>query len=207
MLKVRNKFLSCAIFTVFLAVCIGAAFAAAGLGTVVSASEASKLPDETRVIIKGKIVDVGDMNHYTLEDSSGKMLLSIRKDLPGAADVKAGDEVEVAGEMDQESMYGTKLNVYAVLNGGQPPKYTSIAEARSMPDDSRVVMKGQIRTRVDEDEYVFADDADEMVVEIDNSIWGNVTHDKNATVEIWGKTDIKKKTGIVQLDVIFIRQL
>lgn len=179
---------------------------AAGLGTVMKASDAAKMPEDARVVVKGQIKAVAAFNRYSLEDASGEVVFEAKPKRFGSMKLAVGDVVEVAGEMDSDSMYGAKIEAYAILKEGEPVQYATVAQALKMPDDTWTVVKGTLKTRIDDDKFTFADESGEMVVEIDDDNWWGVRFTPGKLVELRGEIDISSK-GIVRLDADFIREL
>lgn len=179
---------------------------AAGLGPVMKASDAAKMPDDARVVVKGKIKATAELDRFVLEDSSGEIMFNVKAKRLNGVELKIGDVVEVAGEMDADSKYGAKIEAYAVIKDGAAVKYTTVAQASKAADDTWVVVKGKLKLKIDDEEYTFADASGEMIVEIDDDNWGGVKYDQGKEVELRGEIDVNSK-GITKLDVDFIREL
>ncbi len=69
---------------------------------VVSVEEARKLPDDTRVVLRGYIVDHLRSDHYTFRDETGRIAVEIDDDNWHGLDVGPDDRVEIYGEVDRD---------------------------------------------------------------------------------------------------------
>lgn len=66
---------------------------------------------------------------------------------------------------------------------------TTVEQAKKMPDDSNVVLRGNIEKALGGEKYVFKDATGSIVVEIDDDDWGGLDVSPNDTVEIRGEVD------------------
>lgn len=76
---------------------------------------------------------------------------------------------------------------------------TTVEQAKSMPDDARVVLRGNIVQHLGKDNYLFKDATGTIRVEIDNDKWGGQTVTPDDTVELHGEVD--KDWNSVEIDV------
>ena len=90
--------------------------------------------------------------------------------------------------------------------GGQPggfngpgPALTTAAQAATMRDDSKVVLRGNIIRALGGEDYVFKDASGEINVEIDNRKWNGQNITPSDTVEIYGEVD--RDWNSVEIDV------
>ena len=63
-------------------------------------SAIAKLKDETAVTLKGTLLKHLNEDNYEFSDGIGDILLDIDDDLWKASNIKAGDKVQVVGEVD-----------------------------------------------------------------------------------------------------------
>ncbi|MHA6307750.1 YgiW/YdeI family stress tolerance OB fold protein [Hafnia paralvei] len=75
----------------------------------------------------------------------------------------------------------------------------TVEKAKTMSDDTRVTLRGNIEQRIGDDNYTFRDASGTMNVEIDHKRWNGQTITPKDTVELQGKID--KDWNSVELDV------
>ena len=85
---------------------------------------------------------------------------------------------------------------------GPSSEVVSVAEARTLRDDSPVVLRGRIERFLGNERYLFSDDSGSITVEIERRVWGNVSVDENDTVEISGEIDRDWRGVEVEVDRI-----
>ncbi|GHU63573.1 hypothetical protein FACS189445_6800 [Spirochaetia bacterium] len=73
-----------------------------GQGQLVTALAAKNLPDDTRVILQGTIVQSLGDEKYTFRDSSGEIVIDIDRKVWRGLSVGINDRVEIYGEVDVE---------------------------------------------------------------------------------------------------------
>lgn len=95
-------------------------------------------------------------------------------------------------------------NVFAAGFSGNADKL-SVIEALKQPDDSYVIVEGNIVKRISSDKYLFKDSTGTMTVEIDNEIWGNIDVSEKDTLELSG--EIERKFNSIHLDVDTVKKL
>ena len=88
----------------------------------------------------------------------------------------------------------------------EPPygKVFTAREVQSLPDDTNVVLEGQIVGRAPNgkrDEYIFRDNSGTVQVEIDRRKWRGRTVTPKNTVRLWGEVDYKRSANRVEIDV------
>ncbi|MDR2692923.1 MAG: NirD/YgiW/YdeI family stress tolerance protein [Chitinispirillales bacterium] len=64
---------------------------------------------------------------------------------------------------------------------------------KSLPQDSRVVLQGNITRAVGGEKYSFSDGTGEVTVDIDDRVWAGLSVSEKDKVEIMGKVEVKKK--------------
>ena len=82
------------------------------------------------------------------------------------------------------------------------PPVTSAREAKSMRDDTRVVMRGHIVQQLGKDKYLFKDASGTIQVEIDDDKWRGLSVTPDDIVEIRGEIDADWKGVEVDVDSI-----
>ena len=82
---------------------------------------------------------------------------------------------------------------------------TTVANAKSLRDDTWVTLRGKITERISDDLYKFQDASGVINVDIDHKRWNGVTVGPQDTVEIQGEVD--KDWNSVEIDVKPIRTI
>ena len=80
----------------------------------VSVSAIAKLKDETAVTLKGTLLKHLNEDNYEFSDGIGDILLDIDDDLWKASNIKAGDKVQVVGEVDTHRYKPTDIEVVKI---------------------------------------------------------------------------------------------
>lgn len=76
---------------------------------------------------------------------------------------------------------------------------TTVANAKSLRDDTWVTLRGKITERISDDLYKFQDASGTVNVDIDHKRWNGLTVTPQDTVEIQGEVD--KDWNSVEIDV------
>ena len=82
---------------------------------------------------------------------------------------------------------------------------TTVANAKSLRDDTWVTLRGKITERISDDLYKFQDASGVINVDIDHKRWNGVTVGPQDTVEIQGEVD--NDWNSVEIDVKQIRKI
>ena len=82
---------------------------------------------------------------------------------------------------------------------------TTVANAKSLRDDTWGTLRGKITERISDDLYKFQDASGVINVDIDHKRWNGVTVGPQDTVEIQGEVD--KDWNSVEIDVKQIRKI
>ncbi len=82
---------------------------------------------------------------------------------------------------------------------GPKPEAFAVEEVLSQPDDTLVVMQGNIVKQVGKDKYQFSDKTGTIIVEIDGDEWMGVEVTPNDVIEVVGEVD--KDWMSTQVDV------
>lgn len=77
-------------------------------------SAIAKLKDETAVTLKGTLLKHLNEDHYEFSDGTWVILLDIDDDLWKASNIKAGDKVQVGGEVDTHRYKPTDIEVVKI---------------------------------------------------------------------------------------------
>ena len=88
---------------------------------------------------------------------------------------------------------------------GPSGEVTTVANAKSLRDDTWVTLRGKITERISDDLYKFQDASGVINVDIDHKRWNGVTVGPQDTVEIQGEVD--KDWNSVEIDVKQIRKI
>lgn len=101
----------------------------------------------------------------------------------------------------------TKVSSTAQAGGFTGPSgaVTTVANAKSLRDDTWVTLRGKITERISDDLYKFQDASGVINVDIDHKRWNGVTVGPQDTVEIQGEVD--KDWNSVEIDVKQIRKI
>lgn len=99
------------------------------------------------------------------------------------------------------TIFGISLSANAAFfsNGfGNDERITTVRDARTMRDDTHVVLVGKIINSLGDEKYTFSDSTGQITVEIDNDDWNGVNVSPDTTVEISGEVDkgLFKRTKI-----------
>jgi uncharacterized protein (TIGR00156 family) len=83
------------------------------------------------------------------------------------------------------------LAVHAQEGGYKGPGAVviTVAEAKNLRDDTPVILQGKIERFLGDEKYLFSDDSGNIILEIDNRVWGSLSVDQNDMVEITGEID------------------
>ena len=81
---------------------------------IVTVVEAQQLPDETAVTLSGVIARKMSEEHFELKDSTGAIGLEVDADLSKPMRLKAGDRVQVIGEVDTHTGQPADIDVVKI---------------------------------------------------------------------------------------------
>ena len=105
-------------------------------------------------------------------------------------------------------LLGTGIALVAQEGGGFTGPglpQVSVKEAKKLIDDTPVLLRGHILRFLGDEKYLFSDDTGTVTVEIDDSLWRNLSVSEQDKVEIVGEVD--KKFLRVEIDVDSIKKL
>lgn len=80
------------------------------------------------------------------------------------------------------------------------PEIMNVVDVKELKDDSAVIIQGHIIQQLEEDKYLFKDETDEVVVDIDKKAWNNVDVRSSDIIQLKGKVD-KDFADDVEIDV------
>ena len=82
---------------------------------------------------------------------------------------------------------------------------TSVADAKTLRDDTPVILSGRIEHFLGNEKYLFSDKTGTITVEIERKVWRDVTVNEHDLVEISGEID--RDWHRVEVEVKHIRKL
>ena len=88
---------------------------------------------------------------------------------------------------------------------GPSAEVTTVAEARTLRDDTPVILRGRIERYLGNERYLFSDDTGSMTIEIERKVWGSLSVDENDLVEISGEID--RDRNRIEVEVVRITRL
>lgn len=89
------------------------------------------------------------------------------------------------------------------LNARGHRQSVTVADAKKLREDSKVIIQGNIVGSLGNERYLFKDNTGEITVEIDYEVWNGLSVDENDRVEIYGEIDIER--GKKEVDAKFIK--
>ena len=81
---------------------------------------------------------------------------------------------------------------------------STVQSVQSMPDETMVMMQGNISKRVKKNKYLFNDNTGEMIIEIDGYAWNGNNVSPTDVVTIIGQIDNDDNVNIVEVDEVMI---
>ena len=83
----------------------------------------------------------------------------------------------------------------------------TVSQARTLPDDSLVILTGYIVQSLGRERFLFRDSTGDITIEVDRILWAllDLTVGPNDRVEIRGEIDIENR--VAEIEVKFIRKL
>lgn len=79
---------------------------------------------------------------------------------------------------------------------------TTVEQAKTLKDDSWVMLRGNIEKQISHEHYLFKDQSGSIVVEIDDKRWQGLTVTPQDQIEISGKVDKDRKSTEVDVKQI-----
>ena len=91
-------------------------------------------------------------------------------------------------------------------NSGPYYQAVTIAQAMTLPNNSRVVLTGNLLNSPRRNYYTFRDTTGEIVIEIEQKYWGGISAGPNDRVQIYAKLE-KKRDGRIEVETAIIRRI
>ena len=82
------------------------------------------------------------------------------------------------------------------------PTIMDIIDVKDLADDTPVVIQGNIIQKIDKDKYLFRDNTDEIIVEINDKAWNKVDVRTEDTVQLVGETDKDFSETKIEVDQV-----
>jgi uncharacterized protein (TIGR00156 family) len=90
----------------------------------------------------------------------------------------------------------------AVNQSALTPSLTTVKQALTLKDDTKVQLRGNVVKAIGDEKYQFRDSTGSITVDIDDEFWQGKPIAANATVTLFGEVDIDyKPTKRVEIDV------
>lgn len=102
-----------------------------------------------------------------------------------------------AGDLGKKQMGGFKQDL------SQMPVST-VQDAQNMPEDTMIVLQGNISKRIKKDKYLFNDNTGEMVVEIEGYAWNGQEVSPTDVITIVGEIDKDGNITMVEVDEVMM---
>ncbi|GHV75134.1 hypothetical protein AGMMS49940_24360 [Spirochaetia bacterium] len=85
------------------------------------------------------------------------------------------------------------------------PAPVTVEAAKTLRDNSPVILRGKIESALGRERYVFSDVSGSVTIKIDRILWTGLSVDQNDTVEIVG--ELEKERTRVEVDVKILRKI
>ncbi|MDR2718132.1 MAG: NirD/YgiW/YdeI family stress tolerance protein [Treponema sp.] len=177
------------------------------IGQPITVSDAKKYPHDSWVVISGNIVNVlPGGRHFILRDSSGEIPIEVGPKEWRGISAAVSDTVEIYGEVKvQRGQVSIKVHAITLAAGTNVRRYT-IDDTRNLPNDSWVVLTGNIVYSLpSRHDYTFRDSSGEITIDIGSKEWRGLSVGVSDKVEISGEVKIHK--GQVSIKVHAIRKI
>jgi len=179
----------------------------------ITVSEARTLPHDSWVVVSGNIVGAlpGGRN-YSFRDPTGEIVVEINWNIWRGLNVGVSDRVEISGEVKVNRGL-VSINARAITGTNSPnvrpgqaltlSHPVTVLGAWDLPNDSWVILTGNIVNSLGSNRYTFRDSSGEMIVEIDQNIWRGLFIGESDRVEIRGEVRVNR--GLTTVAVRTIR--
>jgi len=97
-----------------------------------------------------------------------------------------------------------KMGNSAYSQNTAPTSSSSVQAVLTMPDETVVMLKGNIAKKVGEETYVFTDGTGEVMVEIDSDVWNGQNVSPTDMVTIIGEIDQEGNATVVEVDELML---
>jgi len=171
------------------------------------------LPQDSWVVLSGNIINMlPGGRQYTFRDATGDIPVDIGPKEWRGLSVDASDRVEIYGEV-KINRGQVHIKVLAITGTGRTARLTgqpvtitqpvTINEARILPHDSWVILRGNIVSSISNKDYLFRDLSGEISVDIGSKEWRGNSVSVNDRIEIYG--EVKVNRGQVHIKVHAVR--
>jgi len=180
---------------------------------ITTVAEARTLPNDSFVFLNGNIINaLPGGKYYTFRDASGEIAVDIGLKHWRGLSIDVSDIVEIYGEV-KISRGQASVKVHALagtgrtnVRPGQPVMVNhpiTIAEARTLPHDSFVILNGNIVNSLSgKKDYTLRDISGEITVEIDTKHWRGLSVGVADRIEIYGEVKISKGQASIKVHAI-----
>ena len=91
-------------------------------------------------------------------------------------------------------------------HSGQFYQSATVAQAMTLPNNSLIVLTGNLVNSPRRNYYTFRDATGETVIEIEQKYWGGISVGPNDRVQIYAKME-KKRDGRIEVEAAIIRRI
>lgn len=156
---------------------------------------------KTWVMMQGTLAPASRHEWYILTDSTGEISLEIDDDAWRGLIIRSGETVVVEGKLEKKGP-SIKIEIKNMMKPGETgSQLVKAAQARQMPDDTWVILRGYIKRNIEKDMYLFQDSSGEIAVKIKSDIMRNLGAGPETMVEIRGEVDWEKRSASATIDV------
>ena len=202
-------------FTVLLFLTIAQGAVYPGTFSVITVNDARVMPHDSWVVLSGNIINaLPGGRHYTFRDSTGEIAVEIAQNIWRGLSVSPSDRVEICGEV-VINRGAVSVLVRAIIGETEPSprqgqaitsrQTITIGNARTLPQDSWVILSGNILSALSNNTYLFSDQSGEILLEINNNIWRGAFVDVTDRVEVQG--EVRINSGVTSIRVRALRIL
>jgi len=182
----------------------------------ITVSEARNLPHDSWVVLNGNIINMlPGGRQYTFRDTTGDISVDIGPKEWRGLSVDINDRVTIYGEIKSHRGF-LHIKVHAVSGTGRVSNWNkqglqwqavtitapiTIYEARNLPNDSWVVLNGNIISALNtgRHNFLFQDATGEISVDIGPKEWRGLSVGVSDKVEIYG--EVKFHRGLIHIKV------
>jgi uncharacterized protein (TIGR00156 family) len=105
------------------------------------------------------------------------------------------------------TVYGQGFTGPGAGTTGRQVQTVTVMQARSLPENSLVILTGNIVQSIGREKYTFRDSTGDIVIDVDRDLWTllGLSINANDRVEIRGEIDIENHAA--EIDVRYIRKM
>jgi uncharacterized protein (TIGR00156 family) len=105
------------------------------------------------------------------------------------------------------TVYGQGFTGPGSGTNGRQVQTVTVTQARSLPDNSLVILSGNIVQSIGREKYTFRDSTGDIAIDIDRDLWAllDLSVSANDRVEIRGEIDIENR--VAEIDVKYMRKI